>query len=208
MALEAPVLDARGKSSEGLALDGQVFGEEFRQHLIHETVRAEFAAARSATRGGKSRSDVAGGGAKPWRQKGTGRARQGTVRAVHFEGGGMAFPPNNRSFDIKVNRKTRSKALRSALSAHVSRDSIGVLDSDLFEAPSTKAAAALLDTWGEGRPVLVVCEPGDDAIVKSFRNLAGIEITTPLDLEVRDLVWARSLLLTRDAVDAIVGRAA
>lgn len=207
MALKAPVLNVSGKSSKGMTLDGAVFGTELREHLIHETVRAEFAEARAATRGGKSRADVAGGGAKPWRQKGTGRARQGTIRAVQFEGGGMAFPPNMRSFALKVNRKTRSTAMRSALSAHASRSSIGVIEGDTFDGPSTKTALALLEGWGASRPLLVVCDEGEAAIAKSFRNLETVEVTTPRALEVRDLVWAQSLLITREAVGAVSERA-
>jgi large subunit ribosomal protein L4 len=207
MALEAPVLDTSGKSSEGLTLDAGVFGTELREHLIHETVRAEFADARAGTRGAKSRGQVSGGGAKPWRQKGTGRARQGTIRAVQFEGGGVAFPPTMRTFEVKVNRKVRAKALRSALSAHASRSSIGVIDGAAFDMPSTKAAAALLSGWGVTGSILVVCQEEEVALAKSFRNIAGIQLRSALELQVRDLVWAQSLLITKDALEAVTGRA-
>jgi len=208
MALEAPVLDTSGKSSEGLTLDDNVFGTELREHLIHETVRAEFADARAGTRGAKSRGQVSGGGAKPWRQKGTGRARQGTIRAVQFEGGGVAFPPTMRTFEVKVNRKVRAKALRSALSAHASRSSIGVIDGADFDTPSTKAAAALLSGWGASGATLVICQEEEVALAKSFRNIAGIRLSSALELEVRDLVWAQKLLVTKDALEAVTGRAA
>ncbi len=102
---KAPVLDKAGKEAKSLSLEEAVFGAEVKAHLVHETVRAEQNAARSATRGGKSRGMVAGGRAKPWRQKGTGRARAGSIRAPHWTGGGMAFPPNDRNFQVKVNRK-------------------------------------------------------------------------------------------------------
>ena len=159
MALKAPTLDAKGKAlkTKAVALNDAVFGVELRPQLIHETVRAEFGDARAGTRAAKSRSQVKGGAAKPWRQKGTGRARQGTIRAVQFAGGGMAFPPTMRSFGGKVNRKARASALRSALSAHASRGSIAVLNADPFETPSTKAASTLLAGWSDDRPVLVVC---------------------------------------------------
>jgi large subunit ribosomal protein L4 len=207
MALEAPVLDTNGQSSDALTLDDNVFGAELSEHLIHETVRAEFADARAGTRGAKSRGQVAGGGAKPWRQKGTGRARQGTIRAVQFEGGGVAFPPVMRTFAVKVNRKVRAKALRSALSAHVSRSSIGVVDAAAFDTPSTKVAAGLLSGLGVSRSILVVCQEDEVAIAKSFRNIAGVQVRPAGDLEVRDLVWARSLLMTKDAIEAVTGRA-
>jgi large subunit ribosomal protein L4 len=207
MALEAPVLDTNGQSSEALTLDDNVFGAELREHLIHETVRAEFADARAGTRGAKSRGQVAGGGAKPWRQKGTGRARQGTIRAVQFEGGGVAFPPVMRTFAVKVNRKVRATAFRSALSAHVSRSSIGAVDAAAFDTPSTKVAAALLSGWGVSRSILVVCQEDEVAIAKSFRNIAGVQVRAAGDLEVRDLVWAKSVLMTRDAIEAVTGRA-
>ena len=111
---KAPLLDAAGKSSKDVTLEEAVFAAEVKPHVVHETVRAELNDARSATRGGKSRGLVAGGRSKPWRQKGTGRARAGSIRAPHWTGGGMAFPPNNRSFASKVNRKARRAAMRSA----------------------------------------------------------------------------------------------
>src|SRR5919199_1639931 len=120
-ALKAPVIG----SSKTVTLEEGVFGAEVKPHLVHETVRAELNAARSASRGGKSRGMVAGGRSKPWRQKGTGRARAGSTRAPHWTGGGMAFPPNNRNFTSKVNRKSRKAALRSALSAHAQGETLG-----------------------------------------------------------------------------------
>ena len=203
MALEAPVLDAKGTGSETVALDDEVFGAELRPHLIHETIRAEFGEARAGTRAAKSRGQVKGGAAKPWRQKGTGRARQGTIRAVQFAGGGVAFPPTPRSFGGKVNRKARASALRSALSAHASRGSIGVLDADAFETPSTKAAAAVLDGWTEERPVLVVCTEDEVGLAKSFRNLARVAVTIPGELEVRSLVGSKSVLVTKVALESV-----
>jgi large subunit ribosomal protein L4 len=207
MAIEAPVLDAKGKSADGVALDDAVFGAELKPHLIHETVRAEFGAARAGTRAAKSRGQVAGGGAKPWRQKGTGRARQGTIRAVQFAGGGVAFPPTMRSYGGKVNRKARASAMRSALSAHAMRGSIGVVNPAGFEAPSTKAAAAVLDGWGVEGSVLVVCDQEDVELAKSFRNIDRVAVTVPAELEVRHVVGARSLLFSTAALEGVVGKA-
>jgi large subunit ribosomal protein L4 len=174
---------------------------------VHETVRAELNAARAGTRGAKSRGLVAGGRAKPWRQKGTGRARAGTTRAPHWTGGGLAFPPTMRSFDGKVNRKARRAALRSALSAHAQAGTLAVLDPAAFDAPSTKAAADLVDAWGKDAPLLVVAQPEDEALIKSFRNLARVEITIPSELEVRHVVRAGSLLISEPALEQVQGRA-
>ena len=112
-----------------------MFGAELKPHLVHETVRAELNAAPRGTRGAKSRGLVSGGRAKPWRQKGTGRARQGTIRAPQFTGGGVVFPPVTRSFDVKVNRKARRAALAGALSIHAAEGTLAVLDAASFEAP-------------------------------------------------------------------------
>ena len=207
MALQAPVLDAKGKSSEGVTLDDAVFGAELKPHLIHETVRAEAGAARAGTRAAKSRGMVKGGSAKPWRQKGTGRARQGTTRAVQFTGGGVAFPPTMRSFGGKLNRKVRASAFRSALSAHVARGTLGVIDADSFETPSTKAGVALLEGWGADGPFLLICNEDEVGAAKSFRNISRVGVTTPDELEVRDLVGARSLVFTKSALEAVAGRA-
>src|SRR5687767_1836038 len=125
-AVKAPLLGA-SKAKE-VSLEAEVFGADLKPHLVHETVRAEMNAARAGTRGGKSRGLVAGGRSKPWRQKGTGRARAGTTRAPQWTGGGMAFPPNNRNFEVKVNRKARRAAFRSALSDHAKAGTFAVLD--------------------------------------------------------------------------------
>src|SRR5437773_7147862 len=204
---KAPVLDGSGKKSKDVTLDESVFAAEVKPHLVHEAVRAELNAARSAARGGKSRGLVAGGRSKPWRQKGTGRARAGSIRAPHWVGGGMAFPPNNRNFTAKVNRKARRAALRSALSAHAQAGSLGVLDPGSFDEPSTKAAADLVGSWGKDLPILVVAQPEDEALIKSFRNLDRVAVTVPGEPEVQQVVWARSLLISEPALELVQGKA-
>src|SRR5688572_6321641 len=126
-----------GKSAKDVTLDEAIFAAEVNANLVHETVRAELNARRAGTRGAKSRGLVAGGRAKPWRQKGTGRARAGTTRAPQFTGGGMAFPPTMRSFEVKVNRKARQAAFRAALSHHAGRGSLAFVDGSSFSEPST-----------------------------------------------------------------------
>jgi large subunit ribosomal protein L4 len=194
-------------SSKTLSLEEAVFGAEVKPHLVHETVRAEQNAARAGTQGGKSRGLVAGGRSKPWRQKGTGRARAGSTRAPHWTGGGMAFPPGTRNFDAKVNRKARKAALRGALSAHAQGGTIGVLDPAGFDEPSTKAALELLGAWGKELPLLVVARPEDEALIKSFRNLERVVVTVPAELEVQQVVRARSLLVSEPALEQVQGRA-
>src|SRR5712691_5694458 len=155
---KAPLLDGTGKASKQVSLDGAVFAAEVKPHLVHETVRAELNANRAGTRGAKSRGQVAGGRAKPWRQKGTGRARIGTSRAPHWTGGGVAFPPVMRSFAFKVNRKVSRAALRSALTAHVQDGSLALLDGSAWTEPSTRNAATLLAGWGQDLPVVLVAQ--------------------------------------------------
>ena len=203
---KAPVLDASGKQAREHTLEEAVFSAEVKPHLVHETVRAELNAARAGTRGAKSRGLVAGGRSKPWRQKGTGRARAGTTRAPHWTGGGVAFAPGMRSFDVKVNRKARRSALRGVLSHHASNGTLGILDGSGFDAPSTKQAAELLSGWGE-RPTLVVMTEDEETLVKSFRNLDRVLVVTPAELEVASLVWARSVLISEAAMPSVLGRA-
>jgi large subunit ribosomal protein L4 len=194
-------------SSKSVTLEERVFAVEVKQHLVHETVVAEQNEARAGTRGAKSRGMVAGGRAKPWRQKGTGRARAGTIRAPHWTGGGVAFPPTMRSFGGKVNRKARKAAMRGALSAHAQGGTLGVVDPSAFDAPSTKAAIELLGSWGKELPLLVVAQPEEEALIKSFRNLERVVVTVPGELEVVDLVRAHSLLISESAVELVQGRA-
>jgi large subunit ribosomal protein L4 len=204
-AVKAPLLGRDGGVE--VSLDADVFGAEVKPHLVHETVRAEMNAARAGTRGGKSRGLVAGGRAKPWRQKGTGRARAGTTRAPQWTGGGLAFPPGTRSFELKVNRKVRRAALRAALSSHAANGTLALLDAAIFDAPSTRKAAELLSGWNEERPTLVVATEEQETLVKSFRNLDRVLVTVPEELEVAALLWARSLLVTEAALPIVLGRA-
>jgi large subunit ribosomal protein L4 len=204
MAVKAAVL---GGSAKDVALDAAVFEAEVKPHLVHETVRAELNAARRGTRGTKSRGLVAGGRGKPWRQKGTGRARQGTIRAPQFTGGGVAFPPGMRSFDVKVNRKARRAALRGALSSHAGNGTFAVLDPSDFETPSTKQARRLLESWGKDLPVVVVAHEDEEAVVKSFRNLERVLVTVPSELEVAAVVWARALVVTEAALPLVEAKA-
>ena len=196
-----------GKAAKDVTLDAEVFGAEVKPHLVHETVRAELNARRAGTRGAKTRGLVAGGRAKPWRQKGTGRARAGTIRAPQFTGGGVVFAPTMRSFDVKVNRKARRSALRGALSNHAGNGTLGVLDGSGFEAPSTKQAKSLVESWGKDLPLLIVAAEEEETLIKSFRNLPKPLVTVPSELEVATVVWAKSVLVTEAALPLVEGRA-
>jgi large subunit ribosomal protein L4 len=206
-AVKAPLLDSAGKAGKDVALEDAVFGAEIKPHLVHEAVRAELNASRQGTRAAKSRGMVSGGRAKPWRQKGTGRARQGTIRAPQFTGGGVAFPPSPRSFDVKVNKKALKAALRSALSDHAAAGTLGLIDAASFETPSAKQAAQLLATWGKSAPTLVVATEGEENLIKSFRNLDRVLVTLPSEIEVAAIVWARTLIVTETALPLVQGRA-
>jgi large subunit ribosomal protein L4 len=196
-----------GSSAKDVALDEEVFGAEPNANLVHETVRAELNARRAGTRGAKTRGLVSGGRAKPWRQKGTGRARAGTTRAAQFTGGGVVFAPTMRSFDVKVNRKARRAALRSALSQHAAAGTIGLLDGSGFEAPSTKQAKAVVESWGKETPLVLVATEDEETLIKSFRNLPRTLVTVPSELEVATVLWGKSLLITEAALPLVQGRA-
>jgi len=200
---KAPLLDAAGKQAKDVSLSEAIFTADVKPHLVHETVRAEQAAGRAGTRATKSRSLVSGGRSKPWRQKGTGRSRQGTIRAPQWTGGGVAFAHAPRSFTLKINRKARKGALRGALTHHARGSTLAVVEAGGFGEPSTKAAAAFVSAWGKELPLLVVAEPEEIGVIKSFRNLERSLVVEPSELEVGALVWARSVVLTEAALERV-----
>ena len=207
MATTAPLLDKAGKKSKDVSLAENVFAVEIKPHLVHEAVRAELNLDRAGTVATKSRGLVSGGRSKPWRQKGTGRARQGTIRAPQFAGGGHTFAKVPRTFVQKVNRKAQKAALRSALASHVEAGSLAVVDAALFDAPSTKAARSLVEAWGGQTPTVVVALAEETNLIKSFRNLDRVAVIGPSEVEVAAIVWARSLLVTEAALPIVQGRA-
>jgi large subunit ribosomal protein L4 len=197
-----------GKTTKA-KLDDAVFGVRFNGGLVHESVRAELNARRQGTASTKTRGQVRGGGAKPWRQKGTGRARAGSSRSPVWTGGGIVFGPTPRHYTFKVNRKERRAALRSALSVHAERGSIAVFDpAPLADTPSTKQAATLLADWlGADRgSVLVVLSEDQELVARSFRNLERVNVLPASNAGVADVIGAASLLLNQDALDALTAR--
>jgi len=203
---DAPVLGATKK----VKLDDAAFGARFSGPLVHQSVRAEQAARRRGTAATKTRAMVSGGGAKPWRQKGTGRARAGSSRSPIWTGGGVAFGPQPRSYTFKVNRKEQRAALRSALSLHAERGSLAILDASAFTAPKTSRALELLENWGppaQPRPTLVVLAPEESSAALSFRNLARVAVLTAENVGVTDLLGAASLVISEPALEALSARA-
>jgi large subunit ribosomal protein L4 len=191
-------------------LDATAFEAGFNMALVHETVRAELNARRQGTHATKTRGEVSGGGAKPWRQKGTGRARAGSSRSPVWTGGGTVFGPHPRHYTAKVNRKARRAALRSALSVHAERESLAVFDATAFDAPSTKQAAELLDGWlsveQSGSTLVLLSEDEADAGL-SFRNLRKVAVMPAEDAGVADVIGAATLLVSETALDQLVARA-
>jgi large subunit ribosomal protein L4 len=206
---EAPVLSSSGKvaSAKQVKLEESAFGAGFHGPLVHQSVRAEQAARRRGTAATKTRAMVSGGGAKPWRQKGTGRARAGSSRSPLWTGGGVVFGPQPRSYTFKVNRKEQRAALRSALSLHAQRGSLAVLEASAFEVPKTRQAQALLDGWEQPRPTLVVLGAEESAAALSFRNLDRVAVLTPEGVGVADLLGAASLLISETALQEVTARA-
>jgi large subunit ribosomal protein L4 len=187
-------------------LDPTAFEARFNMPLVHEAVRAELNARRQGTASTKTRGEVSGGGAKPWRQKGTGRARAGSSRSPVWTGGGTVFGPSPRSYTFKVNRKARRAALRSALSLHAERGSLAVFDASVFEAPSAKQAVGLLGDWDTAAPHVVLLHADEAAAGKSFRNLARVSVMPVDDAGVADIVGGASLLISEAALPALLAR--
>jgi large subunit ribosomal protein L4 len=207
---DAPLLSPSGAAgaSKKVKLEESAFGAGFHGPLVHQSVRAEQAARRRGTAATKTRAMVSGGGAKPWRQKGTGRARAGSSRSPLWTGGGVVFGPHPRSYTFKVNRKEQRAALRSALSLHAQRGSLAVLDAAAFKAPKTRQAQDLLEDWEQPRSTLVLLSVEESAAALSFRNLARVAVLTPESVGVADLLGAASLLISEAALGEITARAA
>jgi large subunit ribosomal protein L4 len=202
-ATKAPMLGKQSKAD--LAAD--VFGEEFHESLVHETARADLAARRRGTASTLGRGEVAMTTAKAWRQKGTGRARAGALGVPHRRGGGVAFGPKPRHYDVKVNRKARRRALRAALSVHAARGSIAVLDGAAIEEPATKQAAQWLEKWGANQPTLVVVDREEIGALKSFRNLPEVTVMQASQVAVADLIGHQSLVISQTALGQVEERA-
>ena len=188
-----------------VSLDPAIFGIEPNMPVMHQVVTAQLAARRAGTQSTKTRAEVSGGGAKPWKQKGTGRARQGSIRAPQWRGGGVALGPKPRSYRQRTPKKMIRLALHSALSDRATENRVLVIDSWGWDAPSTKAAQAALGALGvEGR-ALVVLRREDQIIAKSFRNLVGVHLIEPGELNTYDVLNSDYILFTTDTLPATQG---
>ncbi len=198
------VKDAKGKAAGNAELNDAVFGIEPNMHVMHRTVTAQRAGWREGTANTKTRGMVSGGGKKPWRQKGTGRARQGTIRAPQWRGGGVVFGPHSRKYDQKVNAKEVKLAMRSALSAKKAEDAIVVVKPFGFEKPSTKQAVAALKALElEGVKITLVIKNDDVETFLSFRNIPGVEVLPVNNINTYDLVDNKKLVIQDDCLEYI-----
>ncbi len=190
-------LRSRTGADQGqVALADDVFGIEPNVPVMHQVVVAQLAAKRAGTQSTKTRSEVRGGGAKPWKQKGTGRARAGTIRAPQWRGGGVALGPKPRKYDQKTPKKMKRLALASALSDRAADDKVIVVGAWGFDAPSTKDAAAALSALGVSGRSLVVVDPSDLAARKSFRNLPEVHVIAPGELNTYDVLVSDYVVFT------------
>jgi large subunit ribosomal protein L4 len=187
-------------------LPKELFSEPFHHSLVDEAARADLASRRQGSASTLTRGEVSMTGAKAWRQKGTGRARVGALSSPSRFGGGVAFGPKPRHYTVKVNRKARRKALRSALSVHAERDSIALLDAGNFETPSTKSAAEALAKWGARRSTLIVLAPEEGGAAKSFRNIPKVEVAEVSAVGVADVIGAASLVVSEKALEKLQER--
>jgi large subunit ribosomal protein L4 len=201
------VLNASGKKAGSVDLPDEVFGVQVNVPVMHRVVRAQLAAARAGTHSTRTRSEVRGGGAKPWRQKGTGRARQGSRRAPQWTGGGVVFGPTPRDHSLRVNKKEKVLALRSALTDRHAGGNLVVVDGLDFDAPRTARAVELLDSLGlADRKLLFVVDGLEEAAIKSFRNLPAVHLITFDQLNTYDVLASDVVVFTRDSLDAFLGR--
>jgi large subunit ribosomal protein L4 len=197
------VYNMEGKEVGKIDLSDAIFGVEVNEHLVHMAVLQQLADRRQGTQKAKTRSEVSGGGRKPWRQKGTGHARQGSIRAPQWKGGGVVFAPVPRDYSFKMNKKEKRAALKSALTDKVLNDNLIVVDELKFDEIKTKKFAEVMNNLKATRKALVVLADNDQNVVLSARNLAEANTTLTNTLNVYDIVNARTLVLTKDAVAKI-----
>ena len=196
------VYNMEGKEVGTLELNDAVFGVEVNEHLMHLAVVGQLANKRQGTQSAKTRNEVSGGGRKPWKQKGTGHARQGSTRAAQWVGGGMIFAPKPRDYSVKMNKKEKAAAIKSALSSRVAEEKIYVVDSLAFDEIKTKKMAAVLDSL-KVEKALVVLDKKDENVILSARNLPEVRTVMSNGINVYDILKYGSLVITKDAVAQI-----
>ena len=200
-----PTLDLFNKEGQkvgDIQIDENIFGVEINADAIHQVVVAQLANKRQGTQSAKTRAEVRGGGIKPWRQKGTGRARQGSIRSPQWIHGGIVFAPKPRDYRVSVPKKMRRVALKSALSAKVAENEMIVIDSLEFDAPKTKAMLEVLNAF-EAKKTLIVVAESNENIYKSARNIPGVQVLPVNNLNVYDILKYEKFIVTKDAVSKI-----
>ena len=196
------VLNIKGEKVEEITLNDEIFGIEPNEPVVHQVVVALLANKRQGTQSAKTRAEVRGGGKKPWRQKGTGRARAGSIRSPLWKGGGVIFAPKPRDYSKKVNKKMRRLALKSVLSSKVLENELIILDELKFDTPKTKEMVAVLGNINTKKP-LIVLGNNDENVYKSARNIEGVGVSTYDTLNVYDVLKHYNLILTKEAVQKI-----
>ena len=196
------VYNMEGKEVGKIDLNDAIFGVEVNEHLVHMAVLQQLADKRQGTQKAKTRSEVSGGGRKPWRQKGTGHARQGSIRAPQWTGGGVVFAPKPREYSQKINKKEARLALFSALTAKVNDDKLIVLDSLSMDEPKTKEFAQILDNVKASK-ALVITEGDSKNVILSARNIPDVKTEAREAINVYDILKYDSLIMTKDAVKAL-----
>lgn len=197
------VLNISGQEVGEIELNESIFGIEVNQHVLYEVVKNQLANKRQGTQSAKTRSEVRGGGKKPWRQKGTGRARQGSIRAPHWKGGGVIFAPKPRDYSYSVPKKVKRLAMKSALSSKVLSGEIIVIDDLNLEAPKTKEMVNILKNINSDKKALLVTGSVNENVVRSSNNIKGVATTTVGTLNVYDILKYNSFIITKDAVKKV-----
>ena len=197
------ILNVNGQNVGEIELAEAIFGVEVNEHVLYEVVKNQLANKRQGTQSAKTRAEVRGGGRKPWKQKGTGRARQGSIRAVQWVGGGVAFAPKPRNYRYTLPKKVRRLAMKSALSSKVQNNEIIVLDALTMEAPKTKEFAQILKNINASKKALVVTAEKDENVVKSARNIEGVQAATVNTINVYDILKYDTFVITTDAVQKV-----
>ena len=194
------VLNIKGENVGQIELNEVLFDTKISEHAVYEVVKNQLANKRQGTQSAKTRAEVRGGGRKPFRQKGTGRARQGSIRAPHYTGGGVVFAPKPRDYSYKVPKKLRRKALYSVLTSKVKENELIVLDNLTFDAPKTKEAANILNAIKASKKAYVVTADSDLNVYRSFRNIEGVDVAAANLINVYDILRHDYLVITKDAI--------
>ena len=196
------VYDIEGKEVDKIELDDNIFGAEINENIVHKAVVSYLANNRQGTQSALTRSEVSGGGRKPWRQKGTGHARQGSIRAPQWKGGGVVFAPKPRDYSIKVNKREKQIALFSVLTSKVNDEKLIVVDDMNIDAPKTKTMVKILGNL-KAEKALIVTKDKNDNVVLSANNIPGVDTTISSTINVYDILGHDALVITKDAVKAI-----